>query len=491
MERKGVDSNDQTQLGNLRSEIMKNLESLSEHDELVLLRNAIEASNNVVIRTDPNLPDNPIVYVNQGFETLTGYDRNEVLGRNCRFLQGDDHDQQGVRQLREAILLRESVKVELRNYRKDGSMFWNELYVTPIFEGGSLTYFLGVQNDITVRKEVEGNRTLMLQAVTDAREALVITEALLDSPGPRIEYVNEAFTRMTGYQPEEVVGQTPRMFQGPKTNRVVLKRMRQRLAQGKSFEGEAINYRKDGSRYVLAWNVAPIHDVHGNVSKWISTQHDVTEQRRLERETLDISAREQRRIAGDLHDALQQQLVGTAMHAMQLSRKLAERHDDHALEAHQLYEYLQESVSGLRTVIQGVVPVQPNENGLMIGLENLTTNIRNLYGVACSFSYEVPILLGNFELATQLFYIAQEAVANAAKHAGTSNIEVSLARTDGHVVLTIYDDGQGFDTQAPQHASQGMGLQLMAYRSRLIEADLDITSSPGQGTTVTCVFVPA
>lgn len=462
---------------------------MSEHDELMLLRDAIQATNNVVLRTDPSLPDNPIVYVNQGFETLTGYKRDEVLGRNCRFLQGDDHDQEGVRQLREAIAKHESTQVELRNYRKDGSMFWNELFITPIFEHSKLTAFLGVLNDVTARKDAQANQKLLLQAVQDASEALVITEALLDPPGPRIEYVNEAFSRVTGYQSEEVVGQTPRIFQGPKTDRKVLERMRLRLAQGKTFEGETVNYRKDGSSYVVAWTVAPVRDVHGQVVKWISTQHDVTERRKLERETLNISAREQRRIAGDLHDALQQQLVGTAMLANLHARALAARGDDRAEEAEELHRLMQESVQGLRTVIQGVVPVQQGETGLLVALESLTTRIKALYDVSCTFGYESPVLLNDFELATQLYYVAQEAATNAAKHAGAQNVEVSLARTNGHIALTIKDDGKGFDVDVAERAP-GMGLQLMAYRARLVDAAFDIASIPGQGTTVSCIFEP-
>lgn len=155
---------------------------MSEHDELVILRNAVQAANNVVLITDPNLPDNPVIYVNVGFEALTGYRRDEVLGRNCRFLQGQDHRQDEVDELRAAIRERRSARVELRNYRKDGTLFWNELYVTPIFDGERLSYFLGVQNDITRRKEAELQRSLMLQAVESAHEAVVITEARLAPP---------------------------------------------------------------------------------------------------------------------------------------------------------------------------------------------------------------------------------------------------------------------------------------------------------------------
>jgi PAS domain S-box-containing protein len=464
---------------------------MSEHDELVMLRNAVQAANNVVLITDPNLPDNPIIYVNAGFEALTGYRRDEVLGRNCRFLQGQDQRQDGVNELRAAIRERRSLRVELRNYRKDGTLFWNELYVTPIFDGERLSYFLGVQNDITRRKEAELQRSLMLQAIESAHEAVVITEARLDPPGPRIRYVNEAFTRMTGYTREEVLGQTPRIFQGPRTDRTVLGRMRRQLAQGQEFQGETINYRKDGSTYVLAWHVVPIWDDHGQLTHWASTQRDVTERRQLERETLDISAREQRRIAGDLHDALQQHLIGTALQAKVLARTLAKRNDAQAAQADELYALVQEGVSGLRSVVQGIMPVQPNENGLMVALETLTTRISGLYGVPCTFVYENPIRVANFELATQLYYIAQEAVSNAAKHAAAAAIKVSLTRLNGHVALVVRDDGCGFtrDSDAAQR-SGGIGLRLMSYRARLVGAQLELDSQVGTGTAVTCIFDP-
>lgn len=490
MGRNDIDVADETPFGRLRKEILRHQADMDEHEELLLLRDAIEATNNVVLRTDPNLPDNPIVYINEGFVQLTGYSRDEVIGHNCRFLQGDDREQEGAEQLRAAIAKSERVRVELRNYRKDGSMFWNELHLTPVFEGDDLKYFLGVMNDVTARKEAEENQALFLRAVANAQEALVITEAQLELPGPRIEYVNEAFTRMTGYTAAEVVGHTPRMFQGLRTDRTVLARMRRQLAQGKDFSGETINYRKDGSSFILAWTVSPVQDVHGKVHRWISTQHDVTERRRLERETLDISAREQQRIAGELHDALQQQLIGTAMHAMHLAKGLAERHDAQSREANELYELMKENVKSLRTVVQGVAPVQQSEHGLMVALENLSVKLRELYGVDSTFIYESPVFVSDFELAAQLYYIAQEAATNAAKHASAEHIDVSLAYTDthGYVALSVRDDGSGFDTETPGGLGGGLGLRLMAYRARLVDAKLEVTSELGQGTTVTCVF---
>ncbi|MFP5274487.1 PAS domain S-box protein [Coleofasciculus sp.] len=123
---------------------------------LYLMQRAIAASNNGVIITDPNQPDNPVIYVNPAFESMTGYTAPEVIGRNCRFWQEPDYNQIGVTQLATAIQEQRECHVILQNYRKDGSLFWNELYVSPVFDGdGYLTHFVGIQSDITQRKQAE------------------------------------------------------------------------------------------------------------------------------------------------------------------------------------------------------------------------------------------------------------------------------------------------------------------------------------------------
>ena len=113
-------------------------------------------------------------------------------------------------------------------------------------------------------------------------EAVVITTPELDWPGPCIEYVNPAFTRLTGYRPEEVLGRTPRMLQGPLTDRSVLNRMRAELAAHGTFAGETVNYRKDGIPYIIEWQITPLHDREGRVSHWVAVQRDVTAARQAE-----------------------------------------------------------------------------------------------------------------------------------------------------------------------------------------------------------------
>lgn len=128
----------------------------SQSEQLALMFKAVEAARNGVIITDPSRPDNPIIYTNPSFTEITGYSADEILGRNCRFLQGNDRDQKARTDVREAIATGARVTTSLRNYRKDGTLFYNELTISPVRDDdGRLVAFVGIQNDITSRVEAE------------------------------------------------------------------------------------------------------------------------------------------------------------------------------------------------------------------------------------------------------------------------------------------------------------------------------------------------
>lgn len=133
-----------------------------------LLQLVVNASNDGIVVAEQEGDDNILIYVNPAFEALTGYSADEILYQDCRFLQGDDRDQEALRQLRDAIRAGQPCQVTLRNYRKDGSLFWNELSVTPVLnEADQLTYFIGIQKDVTARVEAE-QRADALQKELDA-----------------------------------------------------------------------------------------------------------------------------------------------------------------------------------------------------------------------------------------------------------------------------------------------------------------------------------
>jgi PAS domain S-box-containing protein len=132
--------------------------------QIILHERAIENSTSGLTIADARQPDLPLVYINPAFEHITGYTVAEAMGKNCRFLQADDRDQDAIREIRAAIQEKRNCVVTLRNYHKDGTRFWNELRLSPIFNSrGELTHFVGVQTDITERKEIELQREVMLR----------------------------------------------------------------------------------------------------------------------------------------------------------------------------------------------------------------------------------------------------------------------------------------------------------------------------------------
>ncbi|MDR6674939.1 hybrid sensor histidine kinase/response regulator [Xanthomonas sp. 1678] len=128
---------------------------LSDHRSDIFFA-AVETTRMPMIVTDPRQADNPIVFVNRAFVEMTGYSSDELLGNNCRFLQGPDTDRDTVDSVREAIATRSEVAVEILNYRKDGSSFWNALFISPVYnEHGELVYFFGSQLDVSRRRDTE------------------------------------------------------------------------------------------------------------------------------------------------------------------------------------------------------------------------------------------------------------------------------------------------------------------------------------------------
>ncbi|MRH78427.1 PAS domain-containing protein [Spiribacter sp. C176] len=115
-----------------------------------VLTQILDTCVNGITLSDPEQPDNPIVFANGVFCEMTGYDLDEIIGRNCRFLHGDDRDQEGLEEIREALKNHSDTKVLLRNYKKNGELFYNQLTIQPLRDSqGNLLYYLGAQYDVT------------------------------------------------------------------------------------------------------------------------------------------------------------------------------------------------------------------------------------------------------------------------------------------------------------------------------------------------------
>jgi len=216
---------------------------------------------------------------------------------------------------------------------------------------------------------------------------------------------------------------------------------------------------------------------------------DITERKRLEQEILEISNREQRRIGHDLHDGVCQQLVGISYLTEALADRLQGKATPESAEAGRISGLLNTAIAQTRAVARGLFPVRLEENGLASALEELAANASSLFQIPCHFVSEHPPDDIDHAAALHLYYIAREAVANAAKHSRAANIYLSFEPARDRYALTIRDDGAGF---SPRDARQaGMGLRIMHYRARVIGATLEITSLPAAGTQVCCLFSPS
>ncbi|GAB2693716.1 hypothetical protein GCM10027037_16480 [Mucilaginibacter koreensis] len=200
------------------------------HDSLTkdfdLLNKALDANITGIIITDNQLPDNPIIYCNAAFERMTGYVRKEIIGHNCRFLQKEDRNQPERDMIKKAIEQGKDCVVEIRNYKKNGALFWNELYMSPIKdEKGTVTHFVGVQHDISRRKQAERElrqqQDLMEKRIEERTKSLRENEEYLSSivqtvreslivldPTLNVLSVNEHFLRTFKVSREETEGKS-------------------------------------------------------------------------------------------------------------------------------------------------------------------------------------------------------------------------------------------------------------------------------------------
>lgn len=139
------------------------------------------------------------------------------------------------------------------------------------------------------KEYAEKSLGLLENAIRSDYDSIIITTLELDKPGPEIVYANDGFERMTGYSREEVLGKTPRILQGEKTDRAVLDKLRKRLKDGQAFFGHTVNYKKDGSEFINQWDIHPLTNNEGEITHWVSYQHDITERKRSEKRVVEAN----------------------------------------------------------------------------------------------------------------------------------------------------------------------------------------------------------
>lgn len=228
---------------------------------------------------------------NPAAEQMFGWTEAEVIDRSIPISL--DHHQSGY-SLQASVLQGTTYsQLELRQQKKDGTPIDIIFSAAPLPDtDGQISGVVAVIADITEQNQQAEQLRLLQSVVISTNDAVVITEATpIDLPGPRILYVNEAFTHITGYQPHEVLGKTPRMLQGPKTDSLELSKVRMALSQWETVTVEVINYRKDGSEFWNEFSLVPVADKNNRYTHWISIQRDISERKQVEQALRQSEAR--------------------------------------------------------------------------------------------------------------------------------------------------------------------------------------------------------
>jgi PAS domain S-box-containing protein len=301
-----------------------------------------------------------------------------------------------------------------------------------------------------------------------------------------IESFNLAAERIFGYRPAEVIGKNISVLMPAphhEQHDSYLANYRHTghakiIGIGREVSGR----RRDGTVFPMDLSVSEVRLAERRL--FTGFIRDITERKRLEREILEISERERRRIGHDLHDGLCQHLAGIEMMSQVLEQKLSARSRDAARRAGEIAKNVREAISQTRSLARGLSPVTLDSEGIVSALQELALNTGKIFGVVCRLDCDPPVSVADHAVATHLFRLAQEAVANAIKHGRAKQVSIQLTGDRGRVILKVDDDGAGFPAEI--FKSKGMGLRIMQSRVGMMDGTLAIERNPAGGASVIC-----
>jgi PAS domain S-box-containing protein len=321
-----------------------------------------------------------------------------------------------------------------------------------------------------------------LRAILETAVEGIIT---IDERG-LIESFNPASEKIFGYQAAEVIGKNVNVLMSSphreQHDRYISDYQHTGHARIIGIGRETIARKKNGTLFPIDLSVSEVKLSDRRI--FTGFIRDITERKRMEKEVLEISEREQRRIGQDLHDGLCQHLAGVEMLSQVLAQKLASKSKDGAARATEIAKAVREAIGQTRLLARGLSPVTLESEGLMSALAELALNTEKIFRVQCVFDCEEIVKFDDHAAATHLFRIAQEAVSNAIKHGKAKKISIQLRQEPQHLRVRVSDDGVGF----PENFSggTGMGLRIMQTRIGMVGGLLTIERNSGPGVSVSC-----
>ena len=459
----------------------------SEEKYRLVVENANEA---IVI-----IQDGLVRYVNPKAVKIMGYTKEELTSQPFTdFIHPRDRDQATERYLRR--LRGDSLPnvYSTRIIDKEGNTKWleiNAVLMTWMGRPATLSFF----NNITERKKAEESLHLLEAAVHQARDSIIITTANPVRPTSKIVFVNPAFTAMTGYTAEEVIGKPSLILQGPSTDNMEWVKLESGQSQNKVFYLETLSYRKDGTPFNLEWQIMPLRDERGKVTHFVSLQRDITERKRAEEKLrtyqkqlrslaseLSLAGeKERRRLATDLHDHIGQTLAITKLKLGALGDLLPS--NGHGELLSEIRSLVEKTIKYTKSLTFELSPPILYELGFEATIEWLGEQAQKQHAILFEFEDDgIPKALDK-DVSILMFQAVRELFMNVVKHAQARKVRVSLRRIDEKMEITVQDDGVGFDPSSIERTTFG----FFSIRERLehFGGTFIIDTAPGEGTRVT------
>lgn len=417
---------------------------------------------------------------NPAVEKIFGYKTSEIIGKNVSVLMPMPHRAAhddylaNYKHTGQAKII--GIGREVSGRRKDGTIFPMDLSVSEV-KLKNQRLFTGFIRDITERKTAE-KALRHYEALVESSDDAIIGKTL----NGHITSWNRGAEMVFGYSRREMVGK-PISRLIPQERKNEEPGILGKIKRGESVDHyETIRRRKDGKLIDISVTVSPIRDAEGKIIGASKVARDITQRKRLEKEILEISEREQRRIGQDLHDGLCQHLAGIEMLSQVLAQKLSKKSKDASARATEIAKAVREGISQTRLLARGLSPVTLESEGLMSALAELAVNTEKIFRVHCEFDCSKVVKFTNHTAAAHLFRIAQEAVSNAIKHGKAKNIAIQLREDASHLRLRVNDDGLGFPENFT--GGTGMGLRIMQSRIGMVGGTLKIGRQTAGGTSV-------
>ena len=371
-------------------------------------------------------------------------------------------------------------------YRTRSGKVLTFLVSAELIQVGGEPHVLWMARDITEQKKDEDFMRMLGSAVANAADAILIVDADL-SPTPTIVYANPAFTHLTGYTPEELVGQRTSVVlrTAPKT----IEEINHVLLAGKEYHGEIINHAKDGRLLYLEMDIAPVRDRTGRVTHYVSVRRDISRRKKEEldrkqllRLVLETQTEERRRISRELHDQAGQLLTSMLLRLTALQEAISDQSVKEAVQ--EISSTASSTLEDISRIARGLHPAVLDDLGLIEALRRAMQEFESGGTSATLRTRGIKRRLPP-HMEYEVYQIIKEALTNVCKYSQANSVVLSVEEQASSIIAVIKDDGAGFDQFEPATGRPRLGIVGMNERAALLGGTVLIDSAPGKGTVVT------